>query len=347
MPYRRKGSKYWWVKFTDANRQPTYRSTGTTDLEEAKALEAKWRLEAHQLRYWGIEPDHTFDEMMHAFFTAKMSEWKAPDRAAHACQRLLPHFTGKYVEKLRRADIVSYIQLRKESGVSPSTINRELDVLSAAFGFAAHALEWRVRNPVVGMSLKQPEGRLRWLKHDEAERLLQEAAKVERSLHLADFIQLALYTGCRKNELLMLTWSRVDWSSGCIRLEGENTKNGKRRRVPLSNPARSALENLSQFRDAHCPQSPWVFAHKSGERLQSLKNGFSTALARAGITDFRIHDLRHTCASWLVSAGVPLYEVKELLGHSSVDMTERYAHLAPENLGRVANVLNKLQSGDR
>lgn len=347
MPYRRKGSPYWWVKFTDASGKPAYRSTGTTELEEAKALEAKWRLEAHQLRQWGIQPEHTFDEMMHALLTAKQGEWRAPERAALACQRLQPHFTGKYVERIRRADIADYIQARKADGVTGSTINRELNVLSAAFNFAAHTKEWSVRNPVVGMSLKQPEGRLRWITREEADRLIEEASKEIKAPHLADFIRLAINTGCRKNELLKLTWDRVDLAVGHLRLEGENTKTGKRRIVPLSVPARMALENRARFREQHCPASPWVFSHKDGNRLQDVRNGFGSACERAGITNFRIHDLRHTCASWLVSAGVPLFEVKELLGHSSIEMTERYSHLAPENLNRVMEVLDRLQSGDK
>lgn len=202
-------------------------------------------------------------------------------------------------------------------------------------------------NPVSGMSLRQPEGRLRWITQEEAKRLITEAGKeVQKSPHLPDFIQLALNTGCRKGELLNLTWDRVDFDSRQIRLEGEHTKNGKRRVVPLNEIACNALQGRIQFREAHCPKSPWVFAHKDGKRLQNITNGFTSACKRAGIKDFRIHDLRHTCASWLVSAGVSLYEVKELLGHSSIEMTERYAHLAPDNLGQVAKTLHRLQSGD-
>ena len=89
-----------------------------------------------------------------------------------------------------------------------------------------------------------------------------------------------------------------------------------------------------------------MFAHRNGERIQFLQNGFETACKRAGISNFRVHDMRHTCASWLVSAGVPLIEVKESRGHSSIEMTERYSHLdlAPDNLGRVAKTLDRLQS---
>lgn len=344
MPYRRKGSPYWWVKYTDASGKPTYRSTGTTDLEEAKALEAKWRLEAHQLRQWGIRPEHTFDEMMHTFITAKQSEWRSADRVGIACRRLQPHFTGMIAEQIRRADVASYIQKRKKDGVTGSTINRELDLLSAACNYVRVTLEWNVQNPTTGMSLREPQGRLRWITKDEASRLIAEASKEYKSPHLADFIRLALNTGCRKNELLTLSWDRVDFDAGHLRLEGENTKNGKRRIVPLSEVARAALMSRARFHNEHCPESQWVFCHKNGKRVQFMQNGFEAACRRAGITNYRVHDLRHTCASWLVSAAVPLYEVKELLGHSSIEMTERYAHLAPDNLGRVAKVLDRLQS---
>ena len=80
------------------------------------------------------------------------------------------------------------------------------------------------------------------------------------------------------------------------------------------------------------PWTPWVFARENGTEIKAAKRSFKTACRRAGIEDFHIHDLRHTCAAWLVSAGVPLTEVRDLLGHASVVMTERYAHLSPDNV---------------
>lgn len=345
MPYRRKDSPYWWVKYTDASGKPAYRSTETSDSEEAKALEAKWRLEAYQQKQWGVQPEHTFDEMMIAFINAKRDEWRSLERVKYGVQRLQPHFTGIPAERIRRSDVAMYIEKRKADGVAPRTINRELDLLSAAFNYARGHREWNVQNPVTGMSLKEPEGRLRWLSQKEADALIAEAGKEPKSLHLADFIRLALNTGCRKNELLKLSWDRVDLKANFIRLEGENTKSGKRRVVPINEEARQALLSRARFRAEHCPASPWVFSHKNGERVQFMQNGFQAACGRAGITDFRVHDLRHTFASWLVSAGVPLPEVRDLLGHSSIEMTELYAHLAPENLKAAVGVLDRLRSG--
>jgi integrase len=101
----------------------------------------------------------------------------------------------------------------------------------------------------------------------------------------------------------------------------------------------------ARFRAEFCPGSPWVFTHKNGERVQYMQNGFQGACKRAGIEQFRVHDLRHTCASWMVQQGVPLMEVRDVLGHSSVEMTERYAHLAPEKLRSAVGVLDRLRSG--
>jgi integrase len=109
-------------------------------------------------------------------------------------------------------------------------------------------------------------------------------------------------------------------------LGAQSTKTGERRTVPLNGVAKAALVNLARFQSAHCPISPWVFCVKRGERIQNVKKGFATACCRAEIKDFHPHDLRHACAAWLVTAGVPPPEIRDLLGHSTIQMTERYVH---------------------
>ncbi|HRZ24328.1 MAG TPA: site-specific integrase [Candidatus Contendobacter sp.] len=99
------------------------------------------------------------------------------------------------------------------------------------------------------------------------------------------------------------------------------------------------LPQRAGFRASHCPSARWVFCNANGERIASIRRSFNTACHRAGLVDFHIHDLRHTCAAWLVSAGVALAAVRDLLGHTSITMTERYAHLAPENIRAAVAVL--------
>jgi len=141
--------------------------------------------------------------------------------------------------------------------------------------------------------------------------------------------------------LLNLEWSRLNLTERLIFLEGRHTKTGKRRTIPLNADAYQAILGRARFRARHCPASPWVFAHSDGKRVQDVQRGFGSACDRAGIEDFRVHDLRHTCAAWLVTAGVPLAEVRDLLGHASIVMTERYAHLAPE---RVRAAVTRLET---
>ncbi|WP_457666175.1 tyrosine-type recombinase/integrase [Thiolapillus sp.] len=233
---------------------------------------------------------------------------------------------------MRSQDVRAYVRERRREGRAASTINKEVGLLSAAINYANREWGWEIDNPAQGCRQREPEGRVRWISRDESVELMKMAEIDPRAQHLADFIRLALNTGCRKGELLGLEWRRVDLKAGLIHLEAEHTKTGRRRAVPLNKEARAAIINRARFRAQYCPASPWVFSHKNGSRIGDIKRSFATACMRAGIVDFKIHDMRHTCAAWLVTAGVPLAEVRDLLGHRSIQMTERYAHLSPENV---------------
>lgn len=255
--------------------------------------------------------------------------------------KLYDFFAGKDLKALRGQDVRAFISWRREQGVSDSTVNRELATLQAAINHAIVHLEWQLPNPVKGRMLEEPEGRVRWITKGEAARLIQCASQLRSGDRLADFIQLALHTGCRMNEMLELEWNRVDLQRKLMWLDGINTKSKRRRGVPLNDVAMAAVMSRASFRAEHCPHSPWVFCNKQGKRLVAIREGFKSACKAAGISDFRIHDLRHTAASWMVSEGVPLADVKEVLGHSTITMTEKYAHLAPH---RAREAVEKLQS---
>ncbi|HKQ30817.1 MAG TPA: site-specific integrase [Burkholderiales bacterium] len=346
MPYRRKDSPVWWVSYTDPSGKRVRRSTETTERKEAEALEAKWNLETFHCKHWGVEPSRTFDELMLAYLKATQQEKRAADRDTTSAKHLKAAFSGRELSGLTVADVRVYIDERRQKGIEPGTINREVGLLSAAINYAQREWGWKIPNPAARRRLREPEGRARWIKKAEAVALIRAASTQYRAAHLPDFIRLALHTGMRRGEMLGLEWSRVDLQAGLIYLEGTHTKSRKRRSIPLNAEAKAALLRRASYRAKNCPDSPWVFCNAEGEQIASVKKSFTSACVRAGINDFRVHDLRHTCAAWLVNAGVALPAVRDLLGHSTVKVTERYAHLAPESLRAAVDALvTKSRSG--
>ena len=144
----------------------------------------------------------------------------------------------------------------------------------------------------------------------------------------------ALNTGMRKGEILSLSWDRVDLKHGFILLD--KTKNGDRREIPVNETLRVTLLGLTRRLDI-----PHVFFDQNtGKPYKNVKRSFRTSLRRAKIQDFHFHDLRHTFASHLVMAGVDITTVKELLGHKTLTMNLRYAHLAPAHKKNAVSILD-------
>jgi integrase len=171
------------------------------------------------------------------------------------------------------------------------------------------AEEWEVIPAVPRVKLaKEPQGRLRWLTEDEASRLLDACAGCPT---LQNLVTLCLFTGLRQAEATELTWDRVDRSRGVVLLEV--TKSGRRREVPLNVEADAALVGQGPTTDG------LVFQRD----FPSLRRTWERSLITAKISAFRFHDLRHTFASWSVQRGTTLQELKDLLGHSSLQMVMR------------------------
>ncbi len=164
--------------------------------------------------------------------------------------------------------------------------------------------------------IKPSRPRNRWLTFSEEERLVESAAA-----HLKPIIRFAVDTGGRRSELLGLDWRYVDMNNR--RITFVQTKNGEDRTLRLCQRAYETLESLG-------PKDLGPVFTYQGKALKGFKSSFDKAREKAGIEDFRFHDLRHTFASRLVQGGVPLYEVMHLTGHKSLEMVQRYAHLAPE-----------------
>lgn len=203
-----------------------------------------------------------------------------------------------------------------ERALAPGTLNRELAVLRTLLRMAHH--EWEVIAKVPHIRLeREPQGRLRYLTDEEQTRLLTACAK-SRNKDLPGVVTVALETGMRRGEILELTWDRIDLSRGVLRLE--ITKSGRRREVPMRPAVYEVLAARAE------PRVGRVWPDRQ------IRKAFETVVAIAQLDDFRFHDLRHTFASNFVMRGGSLQSLKEILGHGSMAMTLRYAHLAPEHV---------------
>jgi integrase len=213
-----------------------------------------------------------------------------------------------------------------ERPLSLAAINRPRAFLRHVLRLAQ---EWGVLASVPKIRLTKEKGRLRCLKPEEAVRLL-DACRKSGNKALLDLVEFALFTGVRQSEALTLTWERADRATATVLLT--DTKNGEARTVHLNRNADAVLA-----RRWSPDATGYVFGSKN---WNSYRSAWETALRAARIENFRFHDLRHTFASWAVQRGVKLQEVKDLLGHKSLAITLRYAHLAPENLRAAVSVLD-------
>ena len=236
-----------------------------------------------------------------------------------------PFAQNCYLDEIDRRVLGDFVSRRKQAGITDATIRWNLAFLSSLCA-AAVRWGWLDTNPVTAFNkraLKASRPRTRFLTATELEQLLAATAG-----HIRPAIILALETGIRKEELFSLTLSGIDLTRREIKLD--HTKSGVPRRVPLSDKAITTIKALLD--QPQRPHTPYLFAKADGSRFADMKNGFVAACKRAGVTDFRWHDLRHTFASWFVQDGGDLYHLSRILGHSSVQMTTRYGHLRTGDL---------------
>ncbi|WP_455883576.1 phage integrase [Pseudomonas putida] len=261
----------------------------------------------------------------------------------------------------QRIDAISVRDLEQirtawmQAGNKASTVNRKMGSISGVF---SRAVEWEYIGTHPLAKLKQLKvdslGLVRYLDTDEAKRLRealdtrQDEIRAERESanqwradrgkqqmqsllqlpftdHLKPMVLVSLNTGMRRGELFDLKWSAVNFSTNTITAAGDTTKTSDTRHIPMNKETVSVLEHWKK----QAGKSRYVFPNQEGGRLEDVKSAWLRLLERAKIDGFRWHDMRHDFASRLVMAGVPLNTVRDLLGHSDIKMTLRYAHLAP------------------
>jgi integrase len=186
----------------------------------------------------------------------------------------------------------------------------------------------KVRKP------KEPRGRVRFLSDDERHALLA-ACQQSRNPHLSLVVVLAVSTGGRRGELLALTWQYVDLKRGLLTFH--DTKNGESRSVPLTG---AALDLMRQHAKVRRLDTSLVFPTPTGEKPLGMRDAFENAVQRAGIVNFHFHDLRHTAASYLAMNGAGLREIADILGHKTLAIVQRYAHLTEAYTRSVVERMN-------
>jgi integrase len=260
---------------------------------------------------------------------AQLLRWK--DLIGHyTLADATPALIAECRDKLAREAIASATKDKDAPARSPSTVIRYLAALSHAFTIAVKEWGWVDDNPLRKVTKpKEPRGRVRYLRDDERERLLAECKRSDNPA-LYPAVVLALSTGARRMELMTLKWAKIDFNRRVIVLH--ETKNGERRSLPLVGHALDVLRERAKVRRI---DSELVFPGNNPRVPVDLRASFESALKRAGVTDFRWHDLRHSCASYLAMNGASLAEIAEVLGHKTLQMVKRYAHLSEAHTSRV------------
>jgi len=219
---------------------------------------------------------------------------------------------------------------------SPASTVRYMAALSHAFTIAMNEWEWIESNPMKKVKKpKEPRGRVRFLSDEERERLFTACKESDNTL-LYPVVLLALSTGMRLGEVTGIKWPDIDMNRGSIVLH--ETKNDERRAVPLVGKAMEVIKEHGKVRRLN---SEYVFPSRNGQKPACIRTAWNNAIAKAEINDFHFHDLRHSTASYLAMNGASLAEIAAVLGHKTLAMVKRYAHLSDSHISGVLEDMNK------
>ena len=247
----------------------------------------------------------------------------------HNIKRLKEFFSGLYLHEITIHKVQQF-KAQRALEVAPATVNRQLACLKSMFNKAMAWGKFTGENPVKTIKLfKEDNQRLRFLEQEEISMLVLRCNE-----YIKPIVTVAINTGMRRGEIMGLKWRDIDFKRRIIHLY--NTKNGEKREIPMNEIALNALIGVRKH-----PDSELIFVKKNGQPYGDFKKSFFTACQKSDIKNFRFHDLRHTFASHLVMSGVDLNTVRELLGHKSLAMTLRYAHLSPNHKKQAVDILGK------
>lgn len=327
------GSGIWWIHYYDAEgkrrREKVGRKTDAIKLyHQRKADSQAGRKLERPLR----QRERTFQELAdNAIDYAKMHKANPADDEQKITV-LVQQFGGRPASSLTQQELAAFLESRN---TSPATFNRYRATLSMIFREAIRN-GWTERNPArLIKAKKEQNARIRFLSGEEEEKLRQILAEDYQNRYLNEF-EIALHTGMRRSEQFGLEWAQTNLKAKRIHLL--KTKNGSDRVIPLNSVAIAAFERQWKVSGP----SERVFVTDDGKPFirKPIRRWFEETVVKARIRDFSWHCLRHTFCSRLVMAGVPLRTVQELMGHKTIQMTARYAHLSPGHLQNAVELIS-------
>jgi len=346
-----KRGKTWYIRYR--HQGVLYReAVGESKTEAREALAAR-QTQLKEGKFFDMKSKSryvTWEKLVERFKEFAKNNVKAKTFKGYSdnIKNFTPYAKGKTINNITPWLVEKFKNDRKKHGIKPSTINRDLACLKRMFNMA---IKWKLtsENPLHQVEfLKENNQRKRYLKIDELGTFLN-ACKYEPSRFrrrttkkpikvLMQIVELAIHTGLRKTELLTRKWEDIVTVEGIKCFDVEDTKNGEPRLVPLSD---RVIEVLNQI--PKTPNNEYIFASpvKEGEPIKEIKKAFKKALRKAGIEDFRFHDLRHTFASHYQMTTNDEQSLRELLGHKTANMTKRYAHLSLKHIKDGIDALNE------
>lgn len=257
---------------------------------------------------------------------------------------LLPALGDRAMTSLQPPEIARVVEAMKAKGYAPGTINRMLVLLRYGYNLA---LRWKLAgietNPAQEVKNLRCDNKIERYLTPEQTRRLMECVAASPNPDLADIVGFLLLTGARLREALTARWQDINWRQRSWRIP--KTKTDKIRHLPLSRQARRLLKKRYEQMQSSPYQAgkEYIFSNpRTGKPFVSIFHSWNTARCAAGLPELRLHDLRHSFASFLVNAGRSLYEVQELLGHSDIRTTSRYAHVSRDRLREAVEVVQVL-----
>lgn len=346
--FKRGGKGPYYIQFTYRGKTHV-KSSRTENKAKALKMEKEWKDKIHSMQELGERPDITIRDALLACADSKIEKHTRDYYHANANVIIRESFASIKICDMKQWHIVKFRDSRLQEGKSPQTVKHNINVLKGAH-------KWAKENgynvpPIEFPSIKVKNSRLRYLSIEEESRLLkeldpkrlrkyrplpenrnEEEARVVQDNY--DLVVVLLDTGARYSEIAELKWESVDMEGGLIRLWRSKVKNESI--IYMSERVESILARRKK-----AASGDYVFTNRSGGPRGYQSKGIRDSFKRAGLAGFRIHDLRHTCASRLIQNGMSIYEVSKMLGHTSVQTTQRYAHLEMVDVGKKArDILN-------